>query len=298
MRVLAYACGSAALVFHAAVASAYCRTTTSQPPVGYDPVVNGCITAGKALAWHVARVPYSVASAASRQVSLSEATRVADLAFGAWNGAFCGGQAVGIRAYDAGPISVPAGRQGAALATWASCADSCSCSTQARDVIVFDDNSWPYDDPANTLALTTVTFGKDDGQIFDAYTEVNTAQHQITTEEPPPPGGEAYDLQAILTHEAGHFLGLAHSADTSAIMYAYYQPGAIDLTADDVGGICAMYQHGTQADPMTTACIDGSGSVPYCSCKVVGRGSGVPASAATLGLAALAWLRRRAGRPR
>jgi hypothetical protein len=50
-----------------------------------------------------------------------------------------------------------------------------------------------------------------------------------------------FDLQAILTHEAGHFLGLAHATDTNAIMYAYYQPGAIQLTSDDVDAICTVY---------------------------------------------------------
>ncbi len=50
-----------------------------------------------------------------------------------------------------------------------------------------------------------------------------------------------YDLASILTHEAGHFLGLAHSAETSAVMYAHYHPGQNVLTPDDVGGICSIY---------------------------------------------------------
>jgi hypothetical protein len=108
-----------------------------------------------------------------------------------------------------------------------------------HDVIVFDDDAWPYHDSANTLALTTVTFGAEDGTIFEAYTEVNSAEKVLTTAEPPAAG--AYDLQAILTHEAGHFLGLAHSADTSALMYALYQPGAIQLTPDDTDAICSVY---------------------------------------------------------
>jgi hypothetical protein len=229
-------------------------------------------------------VPYAVASAASRQVSLSEATRVADLAFGAWNGALCAGKALGIEAYDEGPISLQDAGEGDALATWAQCSDSSHCSSAAHDVIVFDDDSWPYDDPVNTLALTTVTFGVNDGAIFQAYTEVNTAQHQITTAEPPP-SGQAVDLQAILTHEAGHFLGLAHATDTSAIMYAYYQPGAIGLTADDVQGICAAYPTPTE-------------SASKSSCDAVGGAAGPAPAAGTLALAMLAYVRRRRGRAR
>jgi MYXO-CTERM domain-containing protein len=215
------------------VAHAYCRTTTSPVPSGYDPVQNGCWTDGTPLAWHSTRVPYGVGSAASRQVSLDDATRIADLAFGAWNSANCSGRAPNVEAYDDGPIaSVPEASD---------CNVSSACDPAARDVIVFDDDSWPHSDPANSLALTTITYAAGDGTILEAYTEVNSAEHELTTLEPPPADGGAYDLQAILTHEAGHFLGLAHSAETTAIMYAFYEPGAIALTADDTNGICAIY---------------------------------------------------------
>ncbi len=63
--------------------------------------------------------------------------------------------------------------------------------------------------------------------------------HTISTEEPPQSG--SFDLQAILTHEAGHYFGLAHATDTHSIMYAYYQAGATALTPDDDGAICAAY---------------------------------------------------------
>ena len=53
-----------------------------------------------------------------------------------------------------------------------------------------------------------------------------------------------YDLQAIVTHEVGHFIGIAHSPDPSAVMYASYPPGSISqrtLTPDDVGAVCEIY---------------------------------------------------------
>jgi MYXO-CTERM domain-containing protein len=248
--------------------------------------VSGCWTDGVVLAWPSDRVPYGVAAAASNQVSLAEATRVADLAFGAWNDAQCAGRSVGIQAYDDGPSTVPDGATGDALAEWAYCAESTSCAPVAHDVIVFDDAAWPYNDPANTLALTTVTFGVDHGEIFEAYTEVNSAEHQLTTTEPPPAGGQTYDLQAILTHEAGHFLGLAHATDTSSIMYAYYTPGAIALTPDDLDAICAVYP-----PPSPKA---------GCACTAAGAAPGSAAVAAGLSLAALGVLRkrRRRGGPR
>jgi MYXO-CTERM domain-containing protein len=229
---------SIALAFAAALgapsAHAFCRTTTSPVPAGYDPTQSGCWPQGTPLAWKASRAPYGLGSAASVQVSLMEATRIADLAFSTWNDTTCPDGAPAVQAYDDGPItSVPDGSD---------CSTSASCDPQTHDVIVFDDVVWPHDDPANTLALTTVTFGVDDGAIFEAYTEVNaTPGHPLTTEEPPPVGSDAYDLQAILTHEAGHFFGLAHAAETTSIMYAYYKPGKVALTADDIAGFCAIY---------------------------------------------------------
>ncbi len=177
---------------------------------------------------------------ASKHLSLADATHIADLAFSTWNRVTCNGKLIGIETYDDGPIPVPVSEGGDALAGWASCSDSNACDAAAHDVIVFDDDVWPYNDSANTLALTTVTFGVDDGRIFEAYTEVNSADYALTTQEPPP-AGPAVDLQAILTHEAGHLLGMAHATDTSALMYAFYRPGAIALTSDDVDGICTVY---------------------------------------------------------
>ncbi len=179
-------------------------------------------------------MPYGLGAAASAQVSLADATRIADEAFAAWNGVSCPDGSPSVQAYDDGPISM--------VPDASDCTSSSSCNANLHDVIVFDDQVWPHDNPANTLALTTVTFGVDDGAIFEAYTEVNsTPTHPLTTKEPPPAGSDAYDLQAILTHEAGHFLGLAHAADDTSIMYAYYKPGKVNLTADDVAGLCSIY---------------------------------------------------------
>jgi MYXO-CTERM domain-containing protein len=235
-------------------ARAYCRTTSTPVPAGYDPTVHGCWTQGKPLAWKASRAPYGVSAAASNQVSLADATRIADLAFDAWNSASCPDGAPNVQAYDDGPVS--------SVPEASDCSNSNTCDAATHDVIVFDDAMWPHDDPANTLALTTVTFGVEDGAIFEAYTEVNsTPSHPLTTQEPPPAGSATYDLQAILTHEAGHFLGLAHAADTTSIMYAYYKPGRIELTSDDVAGLCAIYPQPSKSSGCAAAPgTDGGGA--------------------------------------
>ena len=115
--------------------------------------------------------------------------------------------------------------------------------------IVFRDDKWPHSDSSNTLALTTVTFNPQTGEIYDADMEVNTYDQRVTLVDPVPPDG--YDFASIMTHETGHFLGLAHSGDNRATMYANYTPGATamrNLTADDVAGICEIYRpDGTRA---------------------------------------------------
>lgn len=48
-------------------------------------------------------------------------------------------------------------------------------------------------------------------------------------------------LLQVAIHEVGHLLGLSHSNDTSAIMFAFYSPDRVSLSADDVAGITALY---------------------------------------------------------
>jgi hypothetical protein len=78
-------------------------------------------------------------------------------------------------------------------------------------------------------------------------------------------GSGEYDLQLTLTHEIGHCLGLAHSTDSDAIMYAYQADGTGTaeraLDPDDSDGLVAIYG-GTAAELVFVDYViddDGSG---------------------------------------
>jgi MYXO-CTERM domain-containing protein len=266
-------------------AAAFCRTTTSKSPAGYDPAVDGCWYPQGAvpLAWPPSEtVAYQLAAAATPQISLADATTIAAESFGAWNAATCAGGTPSVQT-TAGPPADDA----TVLADCGLSGPNATCGPTEHDshhLIVFQSDKSQFDDPTSTLGLTTVTYGVTSGTIYDADMEINatvalTTQDSVST---PPP----YDLRVIMTHEAGHFLGLAHATDTHSIMYYRYQSGALKLTQDDIDGVCTVY-------PPT----HDSG----CSCAVVG-GEGeprrAPALLALLLAGGLPLLARRRLRPR
>lgn len=55
----------------------------------------------------------------------------------------------------------------------------------------------------------------------------------------------AVNLEALLIHEMGHVLGLAHSTQSTSVMYPYLDRNTdrISLTKDDVSNILCMYSH-------------------------------------------------------
>ncbi len=230
----------------AADARAYCRTSTCPLPPDFSPHGDACTPADfesycaslqpaiKPLPiwWRNACVGYDLQSGASRQVSYDVASKLAAAAFAKWTAITCGGGSdggrVSIDVRDMGPVSC----------------DEVQYNEDApnQHVIMFRDDHWPYDDPNNTLALTTMTFDLDTGEIYDADMEINSTL-QLAVSDPVPADG--YDLQSVLTHEAGHFLGMAHSGDDHAAMWAAYEPGSTakrTLTADDTTGLCSIYE--------------------------------------------------------
>jgi hypothetical protein len=55
------------------------------------------------------------------------------------------------------------------------------------------------------------------------------------------PSGSGIRLYNVALHEIGHLLGLSHSQDNNAIMFAYYGEDRNDLRPDDIAGIQSLY---------------------------------------------------------
>ncbi|XP_030469878.2 metalloendoproteinase 1-like [Syzygium oleosum] len=88
----------------------------------------------------------------------------------------------------------------------------------------------PFDGPGNVLAHS---FSPTDGRFhYDADEQWSTN-----------PSSTQFDLESVALHEIGHLLGLAHTPDQNAVMYAITNPGALkrDLRQDDIDGIHALY---------------------------------------------------------
>lgn len=211
-------------------AAAYCRTAACDDGTGArctPPLPTDC---GKPIFWPKPCVSFSMQRDASNQVTLDLATKVFVDAFQTWMDADCGGGAhPRIEVVDLGPVECHAHEYNQKAAN--------------ANIILFQDEVWPHPGAGSTLALTTVTYSVDSGEIYDADMELNSANTQFTTGDT----SVGYDLPSIATHETGHFLGLSHSTDPTATMYRDYIPGTTGLRTlepDDIAGICAIYPPG------------------------------------------------------
>ncbi len=219
-------------------AYSYCRTNTCDA----DPenpncreTADECLEGGAELFWDRNCLSFSIhqAGSAKRQISYAEAERTISEAMNRWTQVECpGGGRPAMAVELTEPVTceeIAFNRSGPNANTW-----------------IFRDDEWPYateGDAALTLALTTVTFNADTGEILDADVEMNSAGNELTA-------NDESDLAAVATHEAGHIYGLAHSMDNEATMWAYYSAqmaSTTELSDDDAAGMCAIYAPGTEA---------------------------------------------------
>jgi hypothetical protein len=276
----------------AADASAFCRSTTcrSSGTKECNTDGNGCPTDGEKLFWTSACISYAVNELGTQDLDPADTREIIKKTFQAWS-------------------DVPCPKGGAASMTFQE-RDPVTCKKSEYNkeapnlnVVLFQDDDWKYRGIDGTLAKTSVTYNDETGEIYDADIEVNAANNTVTISDNP--AKIQYDLQAILTHEVGHFIGVAHSSDSSAVMFASYSPGSIaqrKLTPDDVDAVCAIYPpkrdaacdveprggfSATCGSEETKACTVASGA------RTARMAGGASASFAVLGLGVLAAVRVR-----
>ncbi|MDC3984850.1 matrixin family metalloprotease [Polyangium jinanense] len=228
----------AAVTLFAPTASAYCRTTSCKGVgTGARCMPMRTTDCGIELFWKNPCVGFSMQRDASVQIDLDDATKIFEEAFKKWTDADCGdGKHPRIKAVNLGPVECHAHEYNKKAGN--------------ANVILFHDDVWPHAGAGSTLALTTVTYNIETGEIYDADMELNGANVEFTTGT----DNVLYDLPSIATHETGHFLGMSHSADGTATMFADYTPGSTELRSlenDDIEGICAAYPPG---DPIPASC--------------------------------------------
>jgi hypothetical protein len=276
---------------------AYCRTAACPG----DKVGARCEPAestdcGTALFWPTPCVGFSVQKDGGPAISAADMKPIVETAFSAWMDADCGGGSTPkISVSDLGTVScdkIEYNQKGA-----------------NNNAIIFRSDKWPYA-ATNAIALTTVTYNLDTGEIRDADMELNAVDETFTTSDK----NVNVDLLSIVTHEAGHFLGMAHSPVPGATMEADYPPHSItlrSLEADDIAGICAAYPPGNigtcdptprgglgdACDSPATSSTTGPGSSTCCT---IAPGAPIDDASATAALAMLFTAslarRRRVGR--
>jgi uncharacterized protein (TIGR03382 family) len=111
-----------------------------------------------------------------------------------------------------------------------------------------------WDHGSTVVALTTSSYIVSTGELLDADVEMNAASATPTIVDSPPcsPGAistscVANDVQNAVTHEIGHFLGLAHSPDPSSTMYTSEPLGETSKRVLDTGSkqfVCDVYPAG------------------------------------------------------
>ncbi len=217
----------------------YCLTRTCDPKTELCDAPDGCNLSGNVLFWASDVISFDVQRDGSSRtladgsrlqlISAETLDAVVTSAFRTWVNADCGnGTHPSIRLKDLGLVA---------------CAKpEYNSNGPNANVITFHDDQWPYSNSAiDTLALTTVYFDGETGQIYDANVEINSNQDSFAVGTPV---GRQVALSAVLTHELGHFLGLSHTSVQDATMFSNYQPGMDTLERDDEQAICASLPPG------------------------------------------------------
>jgi hypothetical protein len=274
-------------------ARAFCRLTTVAPAAGDD-----CDTTGMSLVWRRSCMTFSVAARSSSEPALDRVRRVVDESFATWMDVVCDGDPIGLdlrQTVQLGECLEP----------------EYNLDGPNANTIAFIEDWDDRELPSDAFGLTIVHHNRESGEIYDADMLINETIGELAICSGACPSGRL-DMQNVITHEAGHFLGLGHSSEPNATMSAHASLGEVekrDLHADDRAGLCSIYgqspgamcEHADHApdNGFSPTCWAGVERKSGCSAARNARDGRAPtaaASAFSLLWLALVVLRRRARR--
>jgi hypothetical protein len=218
-----------ALVHASSSAHAYCRATT-EPMSAACPAA--CPTSGLPLVWGTPEIEYAFNGDAFVGANGPELRAAIGRSFEHWAGVTCDGQAIG---FSFSQLS-----QDTDLTVGPDNAEPNLNVISALDASLWDKLGFD----SRTFAKTQLWYDTGTGEIVGADLAFNRTlgTFGVCPDEGCPP--EVIDLENVATHELGHLLGLAHSAEPSSTMWCDAVVGDLEkrtLSADDEAGLCALY---------------------------------------------------------
>lgn len=273
-------------------AFAFCRTTTCNPTPDDDCDADdkGCPTRGKPVFWEPKSmpIPYAFTERGTTKLDDAKVRAAVRKAVDKWQSVVCsGGGRTTLRFEELADI--PA-EEGLGLAS----DDSASGKDDGTPKfgLYFRDESWKQS--SKVLALTTLSY--EGPRVNNARMEINTSTTDFRFDSQQTE--DDHDFQAIMTHEMGHWIGLAHSREKDSIMAAVYChrqdrcEGSVGLkralSRDDTAAVCALYPPLRATLPPT-----GDPDAEMASCtQSPGASSGAGAAVVVVGLLAVARKRR------
>jgi MYXO-CTERM domain-containing protein len=226
-------------------AEAWCRMTTDPTPMNlpYE-----CNPVGIPLEWRRRCIAIALNEAGARDFTLDDARSIVSSSFGAWLSLTCDDVPMD---FDLRMIDELAEVRAAEYNT----------GSGNVNVIAWVPDWRERDYDGRAFALTTVWHNTGTGEIYDADIEIN---EQIGTYTSCPSGSGCadgrIDLQNVLTHEAGHFFGIAHSDVMNSTMWWMANAGDVDkrvLRDDDAAAVCTVYPPAAPAPTCDLASGDG-----------------------------------------
>ncbi|MEM8607808.1 MAG: matrixin family metalloprotease [Myxococcota bacterium] len=284
-------------------ASAFCRMTTDDDTQVGDAVCSGT---GTPLAWDEACIPYSIDERGSIWLSQGDVEDAITASFDAWQSTSCSGEEPNV-IFQMGEPST--------------CQESQfndDGRPNVNTVAFLDPWERPNGDPLDPRAFAvTIVWFRNDGQILDADILINEelGPYDLCPDTGCPEGTFANpgpaDLQSIVTHEVGHIIGIGHSTDPTATMFAQAPRTEVQkrtLGQDDIEAVCTIYPPGnlnascdaTPFNGLDLNCEDALPPVPQssggCSASSFDAAGAAPIGGALLLLLAATAMRRRSRR--